>query len=144
MKTSSRQKTFLGFVLVLALFALNIFVLSPLVLKLFGPFAANASFIVIRMGALFAFSFWLAAAQDLKRWSVIRSASFVMFIEQVAFKAIHFAILGLPNTGQGPATWDGVLFGLAFAYVLFSPVMILVGFVASEAAKQFQMKKKLS
>lgn len=123
-----------------SVFALNIFWLSPAILATQGTFAGNLTFIFVRMGALAAFSYWLAASHQSKRWAVIRAASFAMFIEQVVFKAISIQIQGLQSlqaqTAEGTVTWDGVFMALGFSYILFVPVVILVAFVMTEIAAQ--------
>ncbi|MBL7715427.1 MAG: hypothetical protein JNL01_08140 [Bdellovibrionales bacterium] len=143
--TQKKFPLWAGWLAVFSIFALNTFWLAPTVMRTQGPFAGNVTFILVRMGALAAFCYWLAALHQSKRWAVIRAASFAMFIEQVPFKALSIQLQGLASlqvAGEAAPTWDGILMYLGFSYILFVPVVILVAFVMSEIAVQRRKPKK--
>lgn len=117
----------------LAILALNIFWLSPLLNRAQGVGVANAVYILTRIAVLIGIGFCAARFLRKNRFQTISLAAFVEFVDQVGFRtlALHFETQKDPAAWQGVSTW-GALYGTMMSFILFFPIIFILTFLGSE------------
>jgi hypothetical protein len=118
---------------ILAILALNVFLISPQVTRFFGEIYGSLIYILIRLVCVLAFSRWASMLLNQQRMAVVRWTTLLVFIDQVLFKAIF---LWLDIQGN-PSSWQGVdlkaaYYGLFLSYIISVPFVVLLAFVGAE------------
>jgi len=123
---------------ILALFALNLFVLEPLISKGIGPRAAQLTYIVIRIVGLAGLAFLLAKNAKRNRFQTVSTVLLVGFIDQVFLKGMWIK----QDMIVHPADWTGIeptnaaiFINMAMGYLFFIPIILILAFVGMESTR---------
>jgi hypothetical protein len=126
----------------LALLALNLFVLSPLLMSVAGPLWANGIYSIFRLAVFFGIGFCLTAWAQAPRFRVLMSAVFVAWFEQLGLRGglLWSDSLRNPEAWEG-ASRSGLLYGLTMGLVTFLPIILMLAWAGTEAAKSWSSRK---
>ena len=123
---------------ILAIFALYLFVLQPLVTTGVGPRAAQLVYIVIRVGGLILLAYLLAKDAKRNRLQVITTVLLVGFIDQVLLKGLWIK----RDMAIHPADWVGfeptnaaIFVNMAIGYMFFIPIVAIFAFLGMESTR---------
>ena len=123
---------------ILVLFALNLFVLEPIVTREVGPRAAQFVYIGIRILGLVGLAYGLAKNAKRNRFQTISTVLLIGFIDQVFLKGIWIK----QDMAVHPADWDGfepvnsvIFLNMAMGYLFFIPVVLILAFVGMESTR---------
>lgn len=123
---------------ILALFALNLFVLEPILSRLVGPKAAQFSYIIVRVIGLVALAFGLTRYALRNRFQTISTVLLVGLIDQVLLKGLWVK----RDMALNPAAWEGfaptnaaIFVNLSTGYLFFVPIVLILCFLGMEATR---------
>ncbi len=123
---------------VLTLFAINLFILQPIISRAVGPRAAQFVYIVIRILGLVGLAYALSKNAKRNRFQAISTVLLVGFIDQVLFKGIWVKRDMMVN----PADWVGmeptnamIFLNMSIGYLAFTPVILILAFVGMESTR---------
>lgn len=123
---------------VLALFAVNLFILEPIISRVVGPAAAQFSYIVLRVAGLVALAFGLARGAQRNRFQTISTVLLVGFLDQVFLKGLWVKrdLVANPVAWQGFEPTNAAIFvNLATGYLFFVPIVLILCFLGMEATR---------
>jgi hypothetical protein len=129
----------------LTLLGLNLFLISPILSEKFGSVLGNGVYIGIRLGVIVFFSFLINLKTEIKRLAVIRFTTFLVFIEQTAFKAIYLYL----DFMNHPQNWVGIdqnaaIFGTLMSYVVSVPLIVILAFLGTELSLLVRSREPLT
>lgn len=123
---------------VLVIFALNLFVLQPLISRGVGPRAAQFFYIVIRIIGLVGLAYFLSKNAKRNRFQAVSTVLLVGFIDQVLFKSLWVK----RDMGVNPADWIGmeptngmIFLNMSIGYLAFTPIILILAFVGMESTR---------
>jgi hypothetical protein len=123
---------------VLILFAVNLFVLQPLISRGIGPRAAQFIYIIVRIIGLIGLAYSLSKNANRNRFQAVSTVLLVGFIDQVLFKSIWVKRDMLIH----PADWVGmepsnsmIFLNMSIGYLAFTPVILILAFVGMESTR---------
>lgn len=123
---------------ILALFAINLFLLEPLLSRTLGPVAAQISYIVVRVAGLIALAFGLTRYAQRNRFQTVTTVLLVGFIDQVFLKGLWVK----RDIAVNPTSWEGfapnnaaIFVNLAAGYLFFVPIVLILCFLGMEATR---------
>lgn len=139
LKASDSKKLRAVFVfsgIAIAIFAVNLFALQPVLIQLIGPRGAQFGYILIRIAALVWLARALAKNAKRNRFQVLSTVLLVGFIDQVLLKGIWVR----HDMGLHPADWEGiekssVFITMAMGYLFFIPIVLILAFVGMESIR---------
>lgn len=135
-EAKSLQAVFTFSGIAIAIFALNLFALQPVLIDLIGPRSAQFGYILIRIAALVWLARALAKNAKRNRFQVLSTVLLVGFIDQVVLKGIWVR----HDMGIHPADWEGiekssVFITMAMGYLFFIPIVLILAFVGMESIR---------
>jgi uncharacterized membrane protein YuzA (DUF378 family) len=123
---------------ILALFALNLFVLQPLIATGIGPRAAQMIYILIRVAGMIGLAYGLAKNAKRNRFQTVSTVLLVGAIDQVLLKGLWIK----RDMGIHPADWAGfepvnsvIFLNMAMGYLFFIPIILILAFVGMESTR---------
>lgn len=127
----------------LAIFAVNLFWLSPFLTRVWGPLVGNLTYLGIRIVVVIAVSGILGALWQGKSFKVFRATSILLFVDQVPLKYlwVRMEIARDPAPWQG-ASQSGIIYGLALSYLMFVPFLVLISFLGSQIRELLALRKR--
>jgi hypothetical protein len=140
---NSFKKPYSCFLGALCLLAFNLFVMSPYISRRFGDLVGNGTYVGLRMLTIMGFSFLMSYLFESKRLPVIRSTTFLVFVDQVILKGFF-----LWNESRiSPQAWEGMdypstVFALLVSYVISIPLIVIVAFAGTELKDLLSQKNK--
>ena len=123
---------------ILALFALNLFVLEPLFHRSIGPRAAQLVYIVIRIVGIVVLAFLLTKNAKRNRFQTLSTVLLVGFIDQVVLKGIWIKqdMVIHPGDWTGIAPTSSAIFvNMAVGYLFFTPLILILAFFGMESTR---------
>jgi hypothetical protein len=124
--------------LILALFAVNLFLLEPIFTRSIGPRGAQFAYIVIRVAGLVLLAYGLATKAKRNRFQTISTVLLVGFIDQVLLKGIWVKqdMLIHPEAWTGIEPTNSVIFlNMAMGYLFFIPLILILAFFGMESTR---------
>lgn len=122
---------------ILSLFALNLFVIEPL-LRGISPVLAQLTYIGIRVFGLIGLAFGLTRYGQRNRFQTLSTVLLVGFIDQVFLKGIWIK----KDLAANPAAWQGfeptnsaIFVNMATGYLFFVPIVLILSFLGMEATR---------
>lgn len=123
---------------VLSLFAMNLFVIEPILNRGVHPVAAQLTYIGIRVFGLIGLAFGLTRYAQRNRFQTISTVLLVGFIDQVFLKGLWIK----RDIGANPAAWEGftptnaaIFVNMATGYLFFVPIVLILSFLGMEATR---------
>jgi hypothetical protein len=106
-----------------------------------GPHLGMGIYNGIRMFTVFGLSIACARLWDRKRFDIVRLATFLIFLEQIALKAIWMWQQARHDPGAWMDVTPGVaLLTLGMGYIVFFPFIFLVAFAGAELGRHLRQK----
>lgn len=136
--TESLRRVFIISGGILALFALNLFVLEPVIHKLAGSRAAQVVYVLVRIAGLIGLAYALAKNAKRNRFQTITTVLLVGFLDQVVLKGIWIkrSMVADPAAWAGIAPENAAIFvNMAMGYLFFIPIILILAFVGMEATR---------
>jgi hypothetical protein len=139
---ASRLFTPVLFVISVILLALNLWVVGPWLLENGGPGFANLLYVALRVGVIVGVPLLLARFKGYTPRKAMACSLFVAAIDQIAFKMVLYS----QDAQLNPQAWPGDALQNAFiatvaSFVIFSPILMVMGFAGHFAGKQLSAKK---
>jgi hypothetical protein len=130
------------FLISLGCLAGGLFSVGPYLQNSVSPAAANTFYIVLRVLIIGLFSFLAVWKYKKNTYHALSFTGLLVFADQVGLKSIYF----LTQFKTHPADWEGVtlsavLFNNAFSYVVFLPLILLIGFLGSALGMYLKQKR---
>lgn len=123
---------------ILALFALNLFVLQPLLTRGIGPGVAQVFYVLIRIVGLVFLAYVLTKNARRNRFQTLSTVVFIGFVDQVVLKGLWLK----GEIVRNPADWTGIepinsviFLNMAMGYLFFIPVVLILAFFGMEATR---------
>ncbi len=123
---------------IIALFALNLFVIEPLLNQAVGRAVAQTLYIVIRIVGLIGLAFGLAKFGQRNRFQTVTTTLLVGFIDQVLLKGLWIKrdIVANPEAWKGFEPTNAAVFvNMATGYLFFVPIVLILTFLGMESTR---------
>jgi hypothetical protein len=123
---------------ILALYALNLFALEPLVHRVVGPAAAQLFYVVLRIAGFIGLAYGLTRYAGRNRFQTMSTVLLVGLVDQVVFKGFWVK----RDMAIHPAAWQGfeptnaaIFVTLAKSYLFFTPILLILSFLGMESTR---------
>jgi hypothetical protein len=122
----------------LVVFALNLFVLEPLLSRVLSPVASQIFYIGVRIFGMIVLAYALTRFAGRSRIQVFSTVLLVGFIDQVGLKTlwIHRDMRIHPAAWQGfEPTSASIFVNMATGYLFFIPIVLILCFLGTESTR---------
>jgi hypothetical protein len=132
----------LTFFLFLGVLEAGLFWIGPALQSSYGQNIGNAFYIAIRVLSIVLFSYLCVRVYRRSIYGALSTTGFLVFLDQAVFKSVwiwnQFRIH--PQDWQG-VELKGAIYGTAFSYIVFLPLILALAFVGAIAAYKFPSKR---
>ncbi len=123
---------------ILALFAVNLFILEPLINQAISPVVATMVYIIFRVLGLVLLAYGLARYAYRNRFQTMSTVLLVGFIDQVLLKGVRMKLYISENPSilqEFNPSNTSIFVNLAAGYLFFVPFVLIIGFFGMEATR---------
>jgi hypothetical protein len=132
----------LTFLVFLGILEAGLFLIGPALQNAFGPNIGNVFYVVLRVVSIVLFSYLCVRVYRRSIYGALSTAGFLVFLDQAVFKSLWIWI----QFRTHPEAWQGIdlkgaLYGTAFSYIVFLPLILALSFVGAIIAYRFPGKR---